>query len=101
MIEFTVAIVRLHDLLNNFVAHVLLLGGTACCPCSLVACSILLADVYQHKLVREKVKVGIYPEQHSPRRRQSIVAGAKLCLLLMLVQDLENRQKSLNSFQQS
>lgn len=81
MIELAVAIVRLHDLVNNFVACILLLGRTAsCCPCSLVACSILVADIYQHKLVRAKVKVGVYPEEQSPRRRQSIVAGAKLCV---------------------
>lgn len=60
MIEFTDAIVRLFDLLNSFVVHVLLLGGTAsCCPCSLVACSILVADICQHKPVRTKVKVDI------------------------------------------
>lgn len=81
MIEFTVAIVRLYDLPNSFSAHVILLRRTASsCPCSLVTCSILVADVYQHKLVRAKVKVDIYPEEHSPRRRQSIVAGAKLCV---------------------
>lgn len=83
MIEFTAAIVRLYGLLNSFVACVLLLGRTAsCCPCSLVTCSTLVADIYQHKLVRTKVKVDIYPEEHSPRRRQSIVAGAELCVSL-------------------
>lgn len=72
MIEFAAVTVRLYGLLNSFAVHVLLLGRTAsCCPCSLVVCSTLVADVYQHKLVRAKVKVDIYPEEHSPRRRQS------------------------------
>lgn len=79
MIEFTAVIVRLYGLLDCCVAHVLLLGGTASrWPCSLVVCSIL-HRMDQHKPVRAKVKVGIYPEEHSPRRRQGIIAGAKLC----------------------
>lgn len=103
MIEFTAAIVRLYGLLDSFVTHVLLLGRTAsCCPCSLVACFILVADIYQYKLVREKVKVDIYSEEHSPGRRQSITTGAKLCVSLTHASAGPRKQaENLNSFQQS
>lgn len=80
VIALTGVFVRLYGLLNSHVACTLLSAGTAsCCALSLVACYVLVAAVYQHDLVRPKVKMDIYPDEHSPRRSQAVIAGVKLC----------------------
>lgn len=76
----TGVIVRSYGLLNSYVAWILLLAGTAsCCTLPLVACYVLVAAVYPRDLVRPKVKMDIYPDQHFPRRDQGVIAGEKLC----------------------
>lgn len=73
MIALTGVIVRLYGLLNSHVACTLLLAGSVSrCALSLVTCYVLIAAVYD--LVRPKVKTGIYPDEHSPRRSQAVIA---------------------------
>lgn len=79
MIALTGVVVRLCGLLSSHVAYILFLARPAsCCALSLVACYVPVAALYQHDLVRPKVKMDIYPDDHSPRRSQGVIAGVKL-----------------------
>lgn len=93
----------LYGFLYSHVACTLLLAGTASHSVqSLVAFRAVVVAVHQHDLVRPKVKMDIYPDEHSPRRSQAFIAGVKLLPSLAdvsakkQVQELKSRQAEMS-----